>query len=143
MLQIGVVAILFVLSMAANALITRWSARRVLGLDVSVVKSGIIVLGRSFAALLAGFAIGYIIRLVFVTNGMEEVAGLSMNLQIGALAMVAGLSFLAYWVLLERVTNTNISLWGMTKTVATESVVLGVSVVGVSVILSAVFVLVR
>ena len=132
--EIGVVSVLFLLSLGANALITRWSTRRVLGLDVSLLKSGTIVLGRSFAALLAGFAVGYAIRL-----GLQGGEIAHKVIQISGMGLVAVLSFLVYWVLLGKMTSTSISLWGMTKTVAAESVMLIVGSVGVAIVLSVLF----
>ncbi|MBL4607585.1 MAG: hypothetical protein JKY01_07130 [Pseudomonadales bacterium] len=131
--EIGVVGILFVLSLAANATITRWSTKRVLGLEVSLVKSWLIVSGRSFAALLAGFAIGYAVRL-----GLQGDAPYKA-IQLSGMVLVSCLSFLAYWVLLGKMTNTSISLWGMTKTVAAETVMLVICVVGISIVLSIIF----
>lgn len=138
---IGAIGALFVLSMAANVFITRWSAKRILGLDVPVVKSGLIVLGRSLAALLAGFAVGYAIRLGFASDGVGEGTVVARTIQMSGMMLVACLSFLAYWLLLGKMTNTQISLWGMTKTVAAESTMLVISVVGVSLVLSTLFVL--
>ncbi|MFC1337330.1 MAG: hypothetical protein G8D91_21915 [gamma proteobacterium symbiont of Clathrolucina costata] len=135
--EISFVGMLFLLSLAANAIITRWSTKRVLGLDVSLVKSGVIVVGRSLAALLGGFAVGYAIK-VGLLQGDVEVA--NKAIQLTGMAAVAALSFLAYWVLLGKMTNTSISLWGMTKTVATESVMLIVASVGIAIILSVVMV---
>lgn len=133
MVEIGVVSILFLLSLAANALITRWSAKKVLGLEVSLVRSGLIVAGRSLAALLAGFAVGYAIRL-----GLQgDVAHKAV--QLAGMAMVALLSFFAYWALLGKMTNTSISFWGMTKTVATETVMLLVAAFGIAIVLSFIF----
>lgn len=133
MVEIGVVSILFLLSLAANALITRWSAKKVLGLEVSLVRSGLIVAGRSLAALLAGFAVGYAIRL-----GLQgDVA--HKALQLAGMVVVALLSFFAYWVLLGKMTNTSISFWGMTKTVATETVMLLVAAFGIAIVLSFIF----
>ena len=131
--EIGVVGILFVLSLAANATITRWSTKRVLGLEVSLVKSWLIVSGRSFAALLAGFAIGYAVRL-----GLQGDVPYKA-IQLSGMVLVSCLSFLAYWVLLGKMTNTSISLWGMTKTVAAETVMLVICVVGISIVLSIIF----
>ena len=131
--EIGVVGILFVISLAANAIITRWSTKRVLGLEVSLVKSWLVVSGRSFAALLAGFAIGYAVRLELQGNASYKV------IQLSGMLLVSCLSFLAYWVLLGKMTNTSISLWGMTKTVAAETVMLVISVVGISIVLSIIF----
>ncbi|MCG8061004.1 MAG: hypothetical protein N0E38_14420 [Candidatus Thiodiazotropha endolucinida] len=96
MVEIGVVSILFLLSLAANALITRWSAKKVLGLEVSLVRSGLIVAGRSLAALLAGFAVGYAIRLGLQGNVAHKAV------QLAGMAMVALLSFFAYWALLGK-----------------------------------------
>ena len=62
MVEIGVLSILFVLSLTANALATKWPTKRGLGLEVSLVKSGLNTVGRCLAALLAGFAIGYAIH---------------------------------------------------------------------------------
>ena len=138
---IGAIAALFVLSMTVNVFITRWSAKRVLGLDVTVVKSGLIVLGRSLAALLAGFAVGYAIQLGFVPDGGGEGTVVARNIQMSGLMLVACLSFLVYWLLLGKMTHTQISLWGMTKTVAAESTMLVISVVGVSLVLSTLLVL--
>lgn len=133
MVEIGVVSILFLLSLAANALITRWSAKKVLGLEVSLVRSGLIVAGRSLAALLAGFAVGYGIRL-----GLQgDVAHKAV--QLAGMVVVALLSFFAYWALLGKMTNTSISFWGMTKTVATETVMLLVAAFGIAIILSFIF----
>lgn len=133
--EIVAIALLFVLSLMANAVITRWSTKRVLGLDMTVMSSYLVVVGRSLAALLAGFAIGYAVRLGFLTENNGQIEYVKM----AAMLLVACLSFLAYWVLLGKVSNTSISLWGMTKTVATETGMLAVSVVGVSIVLSAVF----
>lgn len=135
MVEIVAIALLFVLSLMANAVITRWSTKRVLGLDMTVMSSYLVVVGRSLAALLAGFAIGYAVRLGFLTENNGQIEYVKM----AAMLLVACLSFLAYWVLLGKVSNTSISLWGMTKTVATETGMLAVSVVGVSIVLSAVF----
>lgn len=133
MVEIGVVSILFLLSLAANALITRWSAKKVLGLEVSLVRSGLIVAGRSLAALLAGFAVGYAIRL-----GLQgDVAHKAV--QLAGMVVVALLSFFAYWALLGKMTNTSISFWGMTKTVATETVMLLVAAFGIAIVLSFIF----
>lgn len=133
MVEIGVVSILFLLSLAANALITKWSAKKVLGLEVSLVRSGLIVAGRSFAALLAGFAVGYAIRL-----GLQgDVAHKAV--QLAGMAVVALLSFFAYWALLGKMTNASISFWGMTKTVATETVMLLVAAFGIAIVLSFIF----
>ena len=134
MAEIGVVGILFLLSLVANALVTRWSAKRVLGIEVSLLKSGLIVTGRSLAALLAGFAIGYIIRLSIQSGDNSHQA-----VQIMGMGIVALLSFGAYWALLGKITNTSISLWGMTKTVATETVMLVVTAFGIAIILSTIF----
>ncbi|MCG7883721.1 MAG: hypothetical protein AB2669_07235 [Candidatus Thiodiazotropha endolucinida] len=133
MVEIGVVSILFLLSLAANALITRWSAKKVLGLEVSLVRSGLIVAGRSLAALLAGFAVGYAIRLGLQGNVAHKAV------QLAGMAMVALLSFFAYWALLGKMTNTSISFWGMTKTVATETVMLLVAAFGIAIVLSFIF----
>lgn len=135
MVEIVAIALLFVLSLMANAVITRWSTKRILGLDMSVMSSYLVVVGRSLAALLAGFAIGYAVRLGFLTENNGQIEYVKM----AAMLLVACLSFLAYWVLLGKVSKTSISLWGMTKTVATETGMLAVSVVGVSIVLSTVF----
>lgn len=133
MVEIGVVSILFLLSLAANALMTRWSAKKVLGLEVSLFRSGLIVAGRSLAALLAGFAAGYVIRL-----GLQgDVAHKAV--QLSCMVVVALLSFFAYWALLGKMTNTSISFWGMTKTVVTETVMLLVIAFGIAIILSFTF----
>lgn len=137
MIEIGLIAILFVLSLAANAIIARWSAKKVLGLDVSLVRSMSIVAGRSFAALLAGFAIGYAIRL-----GLAEDSGTAQNtVQMIGVGAVALLSFLAYWLLLGKMTGTNISLVGMTKTVAVETGMLFACAFAIAIIMSTMFVL--
>lgn len=135
MVEIVAIALLFVLSLMANAVITRWSTKRVLGLDMTVMSSYLVVVGRSLAALLAGFAIGYAVRLGFLTENNGQIEYVKM----AAMLLVACLSFLAYWVLLGKVSKKSISFWGMTKTVATETGMLAVSVVGVSVVLSTVF----
>ncbi len=133
MLEIIVIAVLFVVSMLVNAIITRWSTKRVLGIEVSWLKSTVIVIGRSFAALLAGFVIGYAVRLGLAGEINQNA------MKIAAMFVIASLSFLAYWVLLGKMTNTQISFWGMTKTVGTEAVMLSVTVIGISVVLSTVF----
>lgn len=135
MTEIGIVGILFIVSLAANALITQWSAKRVLGIDVSIVHSGVIVMGRTLAALLGGFAVGYAIRLGFQGDTGNKA------IQIAGMGAVAVLSFIAYWALLGKITKTSISLWGMTKTVATETALLVVSVIGIAIVLSTVFTL--
>jgi len=119
--------------MLVNALITKWSTKRVLGIEVSWLKSTVIVVGRSLAALLAGFVIGYAVRLG-LTGEIDQNA-----MKITAMFAVACMSFLAYWLLLGKITNTQISFWGMTKTVGTEAVMLSVTVIGISVVLSTVF----
>ena len=97
------------------------------------MKSTVIVIGRSFAALLAGFVIGYAVRLGLAGEINQNA------MKIAAMFVIASLSFLAYWVLLGKMTNTQISFWGMTKTVGTEAVMLSVTVIGISVVLSTVF----
>jgi len=130
--EIVILSVLFLVSLGVNALITRWSAKRVLGLDISVIKSGIVVLLRSLSALLAGFAVGYAIRLG--SNG--EMA--DKGIQVVGMGIVSLLSFLAYWVLLGRLTKSSITLWGMTKTVGTETALLIVAAVGIAVVVSTV-----
>ena len=133
MKEIIFIAVLFVLSMLLNAMITRWSAKRVLGIEVSWLKSTLIITGRSLCALLAGFVVGFAIRLGLTGELDQNI------LQIIGMVIVAGLSFLAYWILLGKMTNTRITFWGMTKTVGTEAVMLSVTVLGISVVLSTVF----
>ncbi len=135
MIEIVALALLFVLSLMANAVIIKWSTKRVLGLDISVMSSYLVVMGRSLAALLAGFAIGYAVRLGLLTENNDQIE----YVKIAAMLLVACLSFLAYWILLGKASKTSISFWGVTKTVATETVMLAISVVGVSVVLSTVF----
>lgn len=135
MIEIGLVTLLFVLSVIANSIITRWSTKRVLGLNISVLSSYLIVLGRSLAALLAGLAIGYAVRIGFLGDSKESFD----YLKIASMLLIACLSFFAYWFLLGKVSKTSISLWSMTKTVTAETGLLIVSVVGVSIVLSTVF----
>jgi len=133
MKEILIIAALFIASLLLNALITRWSTKRILGIEVSWLKSTLIVAGRSLCALLAGFVLGFCIRLGLTGELDQNI------LQISAMVVVACLSFLAYWILLGKMTKTRISLWGMTKTVGTEAVMLSVTVIGISVVLSTVF----
>ena len=133
MFEIITIAVLFVISMLLNAVITKWSTKRVLGMEVSWLKSTLIVTGRSLCALLAGFVLGFAIRLGLTGELDQNV------LQITGMVIVAGLSFLAYWILLGKMTNTRISFWGMTKTVGTEAVMLSMTVIGISVVLSTLF----
>lgn len=130
---IAIVGILFLVSLVVNAIIARWSANKVLGVKISLLRSGLAVGGRSLAALLGGFAVGYAIKV-----GAQGDAPHKM-IQIVGMLCVTGLSFLAYWVLLGKITNTSISLWGMTKTVATETLLLIVSAFGIALLLSAIF----
>lgn len=126
-------AVLFLISLGVNALMTQWSAKRVLGIQISVLKSGIVVLLRSLAALLAGFAVGYVIRI-----GLHgEIA--DKGIQVAGMVVVSILSFLAYWVLLGRFTKSSITLWGMTKTVGAETAMLSLAAVGIAVVVSTVF----
>jgi len=133
--EISIVGVLFLLSLVANAVITRWSTKRVLGLEVSLVKSSVIVVGRSLAAMLGGFAIGYGIKVGLLEGGEVN----HKFIQLSGMAVVVVLSFVAYWVLLGKMTNTSISFWGMTKTVATETIMLVVVSVGIAIVLSVVF----
>lgn len=135
LIEIISIAVLFVISLVANAIITKWSAKRVLGLDLTNFSASLVVIGRSLAALLAGFSIGYAIRLGF----LPEVEGDLEYIKLAMMLFVACLSFLAYWALLGRVSKTRISFLGMAKTVATETVMLVVSVVGVSLVISSAF----
>lgn len=130
MIEISVVGSLFLISLAANALVTRWSARKVLGIEVSIVKSISIVVVRSLAALLAGFSVGYGIRLFLQGEIIQQ------SVQIIGVSIVAVLSFIIYWALLGKMTNTSISFLGMTKTVLTESVMLFGVAVGIAIFLS-------
>lgn len=137
MSEILVLSVLFLVSLAANALVTRWSTKRVLGINLSVIKSGIIVLLRSLAALLAGFAVGYAIRV----GSSGDIA--DKGIQVVGMALVSLFSFLAYWVLLGRFTKSSISLWGMTKTVGTETALLVLASLGIALVVSVVFVVFR
>jgi len=133
MTEIGIVGGLFLISLVANAAITRWSTKRVLGINVSFIRSSLIVAGRSLAALLAGFSIGYVIRVGLQDETPDKVVMLS------SMTIVSLLSFFAYWLLLGKMTNTSISLWGMTKTVAAETVMLIVVSSGIAIVLSFIF----
>jgi len=68
MTEIGVLTLLFLLSFAANTFITLWSTKKVLGIEVSLVQSGLIVLGRFFA----GFAVGYAIRIAWKNDSQSH-----------------------------------------------------------------------
>ena len=133
--EISIVGALFLLSLVANAIITRWSTKRVLGLEVSLVKSSVIIVGRSLAAMLGGFAIGYGIKVGLLEG--EEID--HKFIQLSGMVTVALLSFIAYWVLLGKMTNTSISFWGMTKTVVTETTMLIIVSIGIAIVLSTIF----
>ena len=129
------IGVLFMLSLAVNTVITRWSTKRVLGIDVSYFNSGIAVTGRSLPGLLAGFALGYAVRI-----GLQgDAATIDGALQIGAMVIISIFSFLVYWVLLGKLTGKEISLWGITKTAATETVVMIGSVFVIGIVLSVTF----
>lgn len=132
MTEIIVVGSLFLFSLGLNAFTARWSTRKVLGINLSWASSGLIVLGRSLAALLAGFAIGYAIRLLLQGNVNQNI------LQLASMFVISILSFLAYWALLGKLSGKSISLWGMTKTVATETMVLVGSCTAIAIVLSTV-----
>jgi len=129
------IGVIFVLSLIANAYVAQWSTKKVMGIDISLVNSGLVVTGRTFASLLAGFAIGYAIN-IGLTGNADSVEGM---IKIMAMSIVSIFSFLVYWALLGKFTKTKISLWGMTKTAATETVVMLSSVVVISLILSSLY----
>lgn len=132
--EIGVVAVLFLLSIAANAILTKYSTSIVLGINISLFKSSIIVAVRSFAALLSGYSVGYAIRL-----GLAQEQQANTNIQIACMVLVSLFSFLAYWILLGKLSGSRISLVGITKTIAAETLFLLVSSVGVAIVLSILF----
>lgn len=130
MKEILAVFALFIVSLTLNALVTKYSAKKILGIELSFFKSNLVVLGKSFAMLLAGFCVGYAIKIGF--NGNTELKSVKLI----ALSTVTLLSFLVYWYLLGRISETRISLWGMTKTVFTETTIMIGSIIGISLILA-------
>lgn len=124
-----VVGLLFVVSTVGSALLQKWSTRKVLGIDISIFKSSILVLGRSLAALFIGFAIGYLIRILRADLDPDWIRLVGMG-------VVTVLSFLIYWILLGKLTKRQVSLVGMTKTVALEGVLLVCAVVAIALLLS-------
>jgi len=136
MAQFLVVGFVFVFSLFVDSLLTRWASNKILGVKVTIVQSGVIVLGRSASALLAGFAIGVAISMAF---GSKEVDVTTQVVQIGGMLIVALFSFLAYWALLGKFSGMKISAWGATKTIATENAVLFVCVLSIAIIFSIMF----
>lgn len=134
MIEIGVVAVLFLLSIAANAILTKYSTSMVLGLNISLFRSSVIVAVRSFAALLSGYSVGYAIRL-----GLAQEQQANTNIQIAGMVLVSLFSFLVYWILLGKLSGSRISLVGITKTIAAETLLLLVSSAGVAIVLSILF----
>lgn len=137
MTEILIVAGLMVLSMVFNSMISRWSARRFIGIELSFMKANFLVLSRSLAALLAGFCVGYAIKLGF--NSGEEMRGVKI---VGVLLMSL-VSFFIYWGLMQKVSGKKIELLTMIKSVAAEAGVLIVSIVAISIVLSTIFVLLK
>lgn len=121
---------LFIISLLLNAIVTKYSAKKVLGIELSFLKSNLVVLGKSLAMLLAGFCVGYGIKIGF--NGATELKSAKLI----ALSSVTLLSFFVYWYLLGRISATRITLWGMTKTVITETGIMIGSIVGIALILA-------
>lgn len=134
MIEIGVVAVLFLLSIAANAILTKYSTSMVLGLNISLFRSGVIVAVRSFAALLSGYSVGYAIRL-----GLAQEQQANTNIQIAGMVLVSLFSFLVYWILLGKLSGSRIPLVGIAKTIAAETLLLLVSSAGVAIVLSILF----
>lgn len=133
--EILVVAVLFIVSIGFNALIARYSTKKVLGIEMSFFKSSLVVIGRTLAALLAGFCVGYGVKVAFASEvDMKWV-------QLTGLLLMTGLSFVAYWILLGKVTQTKIPFVGMAKTAIAETGLTIVSIIGVSVIISILLVL--
>lgn len=131
-----VTAGIVVASLVLNALVTKWSTKRMLGLEVSVFKSVLVVATRSCAALLAGLAIGYLIK----AGSSKE--NLPTDLvQIAGVIFVGALSFFVYWLTLGKVTGTKVHVWAMTKTVAVETGVMIAAVIALSLVISLVLVL--
>lgn len=130
MKEILVVFTFFVTSLLLNALVTKYSAKKVLGIELSFLKSNLVVLGKSLAMLLAGFCVGYGIKLGF--DGKTELKSVKLI----ALSSVTLLSFFVYWFLLGKISETRISFWGMTKTVITETSIMIGAIIGISLILA-------
>lgn len=128
--EITIVCALFLVSLGANAFITRYSAQRILGVEISLLKSGVVVFGRTLAALLAGFCVGLGLKVGFDANiDLKWV-------KLGALALMTSLSFIAYWFLLGKMSKTQISFWGMTKTAATETAIMIGAIIAIAFVLS-------
>lgn len=112
------VVFLFIVSLVVSTWLARWSNRRVLGVDPGWVKQGGLVLARTGAATIAGFALGKVISL-----GMQgQAVGLVEAVQYAGLGLAGVASFLLYWLLLGRVANKPIPFLGMLKAVTLESV---------------------
>lgn len=135
MKEILLIGLLFIASMLGNTVVAKYSTNKVLGIDISYMRSGFIVLARFMASLLAGFACGYALKVGF---GIEQVE--HKNFQILGMVAIASLSFLVYWLLLGKLTKSKISLWGMTKTFLTETTIMGAVAVILAIILSTFFV---
>lgn len=131
--ELLVISALFLVSLLSNALVAKWSTEKVLGVDVSIVKSLFLVGTRSLAGLLAGFAVGYTVSFIIQGDVQEDL------LMFVAMVIVSFLSFGVYWLLLGRLTGKKISFWAVTKTVAAETIYMVVFIIALAIFLSILF----
>ncbi len=127
------VLVIFVVSLVVSTWLARWSSRRALGVDQGWIKQGGLVLARTAAATVVGFALGKAISL-----GMAgQPVGVLEAMQYAGLALAGVASFLIYWALLGKVSNRTIPFLGMVRAVTLESVAAWSLIVLASLVVSA------
>lgn len=136
-MEIVILCLLFSFSLLTNAVISKWSTRKFIGIELSLFKSGFLVLTRTLAALVAGFCIGYAVKVGFLGTGDFK------SLQIVGVLMVSLLSFFIYWILLQKVSGKKVQAIEMVKSVAAEAGVLAIGIIVLALILSTIFVLLK
>lgn len=136
-MEIVVLCLLFGVSLSVNAVISKWSAKKFIGIELSVVRSAVLVTSRTLAALVAGFCLGYAIKIGII--GKEHTEFKTFKL-IGVLVM-STVSFFVYWFLLQKIGGKKIQLSVMVKSVAFEAGILLGGIIGIALLLSTVLVL--
>jgi len=131
MFELIFIAILLTLAMMFNAIFTRISAERVLGLKLDMVRSTLLVAVRNLSALLCGFVFGFIIK-----QGMLGEFVLLSPMTAG-LVVVSALALIIYWGTLRTLGFNQITLFGVLKLVTLESILMVVALGGILVVLIA------
>ena len=137
MLEIIFIIIVLVASFALNAAVAKYSISRVLDTKISFLKSSLLVLGRTSAGLIAGLTIGFAIKLLADDTNAVSISG-SQSAGMFAIALS---SFLAYMFFLKRLSPAKVSVGKLTKTAVTESLLLSMVIIVISVSLSTIYVL--